>query len=192
MRAEKRGQRACLPWNQSQLGVSGTEYCCRRILSPSHVARISVVSGRFAVIRLQQPAETLNANDLALVPFMLRRDDPAEPLVNPLMMIVLEILGQDVAELFFGEEDEMLETFLSDGPHESLRVGIQTRTTWGQFCRVHAGGIENGVEFLRIERIPVVDQVLLAGQEATLTANCVGSAGIGQLPVVSQTDGSLA
>jgi hypothetical protein len=89
------------------------------------------MSRRLAVIRLQQSAQPLNADDFALVPFMLWLDDPAEPLVNPLMMIVLEILGQDVSQLVFGGEDEMIETFLSDGPHEPLRVGIQIRTTRG-------------------------------------------------------------
>jgi len=39
----------------------------------------------------QQSAKSLNASDLALVPFMLGLDDPVEPLVNPLMMIVLLI-----------------------------------------------------------------------------------------------------
>ena len=171
MRAEKGGQGACLPWNRSQSGVCGTEYCCRCILSPSHVAHISVVSSRFAVIRLPQSAQTLGTDDLALVPFMLWRDDPAEPLVNPLMMIVLEILGQDVAELFFGGEDEMIETFLSKQPHEPLDAGIQIWTTWRQFNWLHPGGFENAVEFLRKQGISVVDQVLLACEEATLTAD---------------------
>jgi hypothetical protein len=84
------------------------------------------------MVGFQQSAQTLDADDFALVPFMLRLDDPTEPLVNPLIMIVLEILGQDVAELFFGGEDEMIETFLSDGPHEPLGVGIQIRAAWRQ------------------------------------------------------------
>jgi hypothetical protein len=63
MRAENGGQGACLPWNQSQSGVGGTEHCCRRILSPSHVAHISVVSGRVVVIRLQQSTQTLGTDD---------------------------------------------------------------------------------------------------------------------------------
>jgi hypothetical protein len=59
---------------------------------------------------------------------VLRLDDPVETLVNPFPRIVLEILGRDVAKLFFEGEDEMIETFLSDGPHEPLRVGTQIRT----------------------------------------------------------------
>ena len=57
-------------------------------------------SRRFAVIRLQQSAQTLNADNLALVPFVLWLDDLVDALVNPLMMIVFEILGQDLSQLF--------------------------------------------------------------------------------------------
>ena len=46
----------------------------------------------FAMVGFQQPAQTLDADDLARVSFMLRLDDPVETLVNPLVMIVLEIL----------------------------------------------------------------------------------------------------
>jgi len=34
----------------------------------------------------------LDTDDFALVPFMLRLDDSVDPLVNPLVTIVLEIL----------------------------------------------------------------------------------------------------
>jgi hypothetical protein len=50
------------------------------------------MSRRFAMVGFQQSAPTLDANDLALIPFMLRLDDLVETLVNPLVMIVLEIL----------------------------------------------------------------------------------------------------
>jgi hypothetical protein len=88
------------------------------------------------MLGFQQSTQTLDAEDFALVPFVLRLDDPVETLVNPLLGIVLEILGQDVAELFFGGEDEMIETFLSDGPHEPLRVGVQIRTASKSASRV--------------------------------------------------------
>jgi hypothetical protein len=101
------------------------------MLPPSPVAHVSVVSGCFAVIRLQQSAQTFDTDDLALVPFALGLDDLVDALVNPLVVIVLKILGQNVAELFFGGEDEMIESFFSYGPHEAFRVGIQIRTTRG-------------------------------------------------------------
>ena len=58
------------------------------------------VSRRLAMVGLQQSAQTLDANDLALIPFMLRLDDPVETLVNPLVMVVLEILGQNISQLY--------------------------------------------------------------------------------------------
>ena len=53
------------------------------------------------MIGFQPPAQTLDADDLTLVPFMLRLDDPVHALANPLVMMVRKILGQDVAQLFF-------------------------------------------------------------------------------------------
>jgi len=69
-----------------------TEITPGRVLSPSGQYCWGV-SRRSAVIGFQQPAQTLDANDLALVLFVLRLDDPVGTLVNSLMMIVLEILG---------------------------------------------------------------------------------------------------
>jgi hypothetical protein len=83
------------------------------------------------MVRFQQPPQTLNADDLALVPFMLWLDDLVDVLVNPLVVIVLEILGQDVPQLLLGEEDQMIETLLFDGSQEPFRVGVQSRTAWG-------------------------------------------------------------
>ena len=53
-----------------------------------------------AVIGFQQSAQALEADDLALVSFMLGLDDLVKALVNPLVMIVGEILAQDIAQLF--------------------------------------------------------------------------------------------
>lgn len=61
----------------------------------SHLARgifpdvvRGVWSGGFAMAGFQQFAQTFDADDLTLVSFMLRLDDPIEALVNSLMMIV--------------------------------------------------------------------------------------------------------
>ena len=61
-------------------------------------------SRRVAVVGFQSSAQTFDTDDLALVSFVLWLDDPVDALVNSLVMVVLEILGQDVAELLFGEE----------------------------------------------------------------------------------------
>jgi hypothetical protein len=55
------------------------------------------VSRGFAMVGFQQSTETLDANDLTLTSLMLRLDDPVETLVNPFLMIVGEIFGEDVA-----------------------------------------------------------------------------------------------
>jgi len=59
------------------------------------------MSRGFAMVRLQQSTETLDADDLTLTTFMLGLDDLVETLVNPFVVIVLEILAQDIAQLFF-------------------------------------------------------------------------------------------
>jgi hypothetical protein len=70
------------------------------------------VSRCLAMAGFQQSAQALDADDLALVPFMLWLDDLVDALVNPLMMIFLEILGQNVPPLFFRGEDQVIEAFL--------------------------------------------------------------------------------
>ena len=51
------------------------------------------------MIGFQQSAQTLDADDVALVPLMSRIDDPIDALVDSLVMIVLEVLGKDVSQL---------------------------------------------------------------------------------------------
>jgi hypothetical protein len=53
--------------------------------------------------------------------------------MNPLVVIVLEILAQDVAQLVFRREDEVIEAFLFDGPDEPFRMSVEIRTSWWQF-----------------------------------------------------------
>ena len=54
------------------------------------------------MVGLQQSAQTLDAGDLAFVSFVLWLDDPGETLVNPLVMLVLEILAQDTVQPYCG------------------------------------------------------------------------------------------
>ncbi len=53
------------------------------------------------MVRFQQPPQTLNADDAALVPLMSRIDDPIDALVDSLVMIVLKVLGEHVIQLLF-------------------------------------------------------------------------------------------
>jgi hypothetical protein len=56
-------------------------------------------AGREWALRLQQSTESFNTHDLAVVSFMLGLDDPVEALVYALVVVVLEILGKDIAQL---------------------------------------------------------------------------------------------
>lgn len=58
----------------------------------------------------------------------------------------------------------MVETFLFDGPDESLGVGIKVQTSPWKFHRLHTRGFENAVELVRAERITITDQVPFAGR----------------------------
>ncbi len=92
---------------------------------PRKDGRAGGVLRRLATVGFQQSAQTLNADDFALMSFMLRLDDPVEALVNPLMMIVREILREDVSQLVFRGEDEVVETRranLLSGRYSSLSV----------------------------------------------------------------------
>jgi hypothetical protein len=80
-------------------------------------------------------------------------DDSTEALVNPLVMIVLEILGQDMSQLLFGSEHQLVEAFHLDGSDESLGIGVEIRTSRRRFHRVHARGFEDGVELVRVPRV---------------------------------------
>ena len=48
------------------------------------------------MVGLQQSAQALDTDNLAVVPFMAGGNDPVDALMNPLMMVMLKILGQDV------------------------------------------------------------------------------------------------
>ena len=68
---------------------------------------------------------------------------------------------------------QSVQTLLFDGSYEAFRVGIHIPTTLGQLHWLRAGGLENTLEPGRMQRVAVVDQVLLAGEETSLTASGV-------------------
>jgi hypothetical protein len=72
------------------------------------------LSRRLAMVGFQQSAQALDADDLVLVSLMLGLDDPVEALVNPLVMAVLDVLGQDVAQLLLRGKDEIVEALRVD------------------------------------------------------------------------------
>jgi hypothetical protein len=60
------------------------------------------------------------------------RDDVAQPLVVPLLVVVRDVLAQDGAQVGFAERDDLRETLALDGPHEALSMGVQIRRARGE------------------------------------------------------------
>ncbi|MCH5375968.1 MAG: hypothetical protein JJ992_18520, partial [Planctomycetes bacterium] len=70
---------------------------------------------------LQQPAESLAADDfVGVLPNDLRRRDRfiraaiAEALMGTLFVVVCDVLVDQVVQMFFAEDDEMIQTFMLD------------------------------------------------------------------------------
>ena len=127
--------------NATWIGLSYVQIRTRRVLPPRgwHAMKLS---RSLAMVGSEQSTELLNTDNLTLMTFIVRLNDLVKTLVNPLVMIVLEILGQHVAQLVFRGEDEMIEALFFDGPDESLRVGVQIRTSRRQFQGLHTGGFQ--------------------------------------------------
>jgi hypothetical protein len=94
------------------------------------------VSGRFAVIEFQQPAEPAVALDWpgSGIGVVLRReeDDVVLALVWTLVMVVLDEIVDGALEGGFAEQDQAIETFLLNAPDEPLGEGIEVGATWQQ------------------------------------------------------------
>ena len=76
---------------------------------------------RLPFVMLQQPAESLAADDfVGVLPNDLRRRDRfiraaiAEALMGTLFVVVCDVLVDQVVQMFFAEDDEMIQTFMLD------------------------------------------------------------------------------
>ena len=88
-----------LPSNAARMSVSGAQVAPGRAVSARGAAAGEVSRG-LAMVGFQQSAEMLDAEDLTLMTFMLGLDDLVKALVNSLVVVVLEVLAQDIAQLF--------------------------------------------------------------------------------------------
>jgi hypothetical protein len=66
----------------------------------------------------------------------------------------------------FPEQDQPFEAGLFYAPHEALGVGVQIWTSRWQFDGFHTGILERAQKFFREQRVPVMDQVTLAHEQA--------------------------
>lgn len=102
------------------------------------------------MIRFEQPAEASDALDLGIaISLILWLDDPAQPPMNSLMMIILTVLLQDIFKLLDRREDQMVEAFSFYGFDKPFGVGIQIRLWAGSFT-------DSMPAFLRISENPSV------------------------------------
>jgi hypothetical protein len=96
-----------------------------------------------------------------------RRDQPVlKPLVVALEVIVLDELADGETEVPFTERDQLVQAVALDGQHEPLGEGVEVRAVRRQLQASDASRAKDVRELLREERVSVVDQKPLAGQEA--------------------------
>jgi hypothetical protein len=85
----------------------------------------------------------------------------------PLVMNMLHILRQRMAERRFPKEDQPRETFLLDRSHPAFRVGVQIGRPRRQWHTCHPGCVDDLVKGRAVFPVPVMDQVLPGRQEAS-------------------------
>jgi len=129
------------------------------------------------LVEAEELAEALLPKHLAVV---VRRSSArldegvAEAPVVPLLMVVLEVLGEDGPEVALAERDDVVQTVFANAPDEALRVGVQIGRARRQPKDLDARAGEHAAERLRVERIPVDDEVTLLEEETV--------DGVGEVP----------
>jgi len=78
---------------------------------------------------------------------MLWLDDPVKALVNLLVMVMLKVLGQDISQLLFRGEDEIVEALFLDGSDKSLCVRIEAGISCRQFHGFDASSFWDTLKF---------------------------------------------
>ena len=56
----------------------------------------------------------------------------ADPLVWPLLVIVVNVFVDDVADMAFAKENHLVQALPLDGPDEGLSVGVEVGALFGQ------------------------------------------------------------
>jgi len=121
------------------------------------------------VVEVEEPPETLLAEHLTVVVHGAGAgvdERVVETLVVPLLVVVLEELAENAAEVGFAEGDDVVEALVADGAHEALGVGVEIGTAWRDADDAHALVGEQPTERGGVEWVAVGDQEALAGEEA--------------------------
>jgi hypothetical protein len=112
------------------------------------------------IVEIENATEPLSSHDAA-VPVNPRLDYKpiAKPLVVSLEVIVLDILGNQLAQMPLAEWYDAPQAFLAEGAHSSFREGVQVRASGRQLDDLYARGLEDFVELLREHRVMVVNEI---------------------------------
>ena len=80
-------------------------------------------------------------------------------------VVVRHTLSDHVPKMLLAEEDHSIKAFGFDRSHETLRVGIQVWAFRRKLDATHAGRRERLCELRCVQRIAIVDEVMLPEEE---------------------------
>ena len=131
--------------------------------------RPPALSGRLTMVVVQHSAQLLAALDRssAITARFFRDDQPiAEASVIPLVMVVRHKFLNGFSQRTFAEQNYSFQARLLNGSDKALGVAIQIGCAGRRLDGLHSGGLQGLQELGCEQRIPGVEQVPLAGQEA--------------------------
>src|ERR1019366_1547628 len=133
---------------------------------------LSPASCSVAAVVVEQPAEARPASNHAGRPVVVARrrrrpdDLAADRLVMALGEVVLPELLEQVAQVPFAEDDEVVQALVSDRFHETLGVRVAVGALRRNRHALHAAAFPQRRPRLREHRVPIVDQVGRVAQES--------------------------
>ena len=115
----------------------------------------------------EDPTESFAPADGAVArPRERQRNDVAEALVVPLVVIVFDVLANERSQVLLTERDDVPQALGLDRTDEALGVRVQVRASRRKAKQLHVGGREQRLELGRVQRVPVHDQVASLPEEA--------------------------
>ena len=131
-----------------------------------HIAHAMRFSSCITIVILQHSAKSFATLDWTdnLTHACFRIDQTVvETLMIALLVIMRYEFGDRPAERLLTKEDDSVQAFLLNGSHEPFHVRIQIRRFRRQHHRLYASCLEDHAKLLGEYRIPIKDQVTLAG-----------------------------
>ena len=97
----------------------------------------------------------------------------ADPLVRPLLVIVVDVFVNYVADMAFAKKNHLVQTFTLYGPDEGFRISVEIRTLLGHFKTSHAHATKRTLKLLGEERIAVMYEHSFALEESVISVSKV-------------------